>query len=164
MRGHEYLAAIVSEGSLLRLAILRHADELRSPADVGLPKARKVTAKGARAVEKAIDDLTREKLDMDELSDRYAEAVSKLVASKEEKDDDVVKTSGADIQDEPASADVLDLMKALRERVSPRARVTTADGGGGSDTPFADNIHHLPSRRKRRRRGHARSGKKRRAA
>jgi DNA end-binding protein Ku len=41
MRGHEYLAAILSEGGLLRMATLRYADELRSPTDVACPKPRR---------------------------------------------------------------------------------------------------------------------------
>ena len=166
MRGHEYLAAIMSEGGLLRLATLRHADELRSPADVGLPKAGKVTAKAVRAVEKAIDDLTREKLDMDELSDRYARAVSKLAEKKEKKGEDVVKTGAADAdtEGESAGAEVLDLMKALRERVSPKAMVITADDAGGADRPFKDNVHQLATRKRRGRARHARAGKRRRAA
>jgi DNA end-binding protein Ku len=58
MRGHEYLAALLSDGGLLHMATLRHADELRSPANIGLPKAKKVSTKEAQAFAKAIDALT----------------------------------------------------------------------------------------------------------
>jgi DNA end-binding protein Ku len=163
MRGHEYLAAIVSEDGLLRMATLRHADELRTPADVGLPKAKKVTARGAKPIEKAIDNLTREKLDMDELSDSYAGAVSRLVEKKEKKGEDVVNTGGADaVEGEPINADVLDLMKVLRERVSPKATVTTADGAPAPDTQSRSNVHHLDTRRKRGRAGSPHAKKRRR--
>src|SRR3954470_20005301 len=88
---------------------------------------------------------------MDELSDPYAEAVSKLVERKEKKGKDIVKTSGADSADaEPASADVLDLMKALRERLSSKATVTTADDAGVVRQQ-TDNVHTLPARGSRAR-------------
>ena len=38
MRGKEYLVAIFSDKGILRAETMRFADELRSPADVGLPK------------------------------------------------------------------------------------------------------------------------------
>ena len=38
---HQYLVAILSDGALLRAETLRFADELRTPADVGLPKPAK---------------------------------------------------------------------------------------------------------------------------
>src|SRR5690606_8881941 len=37
MRGKEYLVAIIAEGGLLRAETLRFADEIRTPADIGLP-------------------------------------------------------------------------------------------------------------------------------
>jgi DNA end-binding protein Ku len=39
MRGKEYLVAIFSENGILRAETMRFADEIRSPADVGLPKS-----------------------------------------------------------------------------------------------------------------------------
>ena len=44
MRGKEYLVAIFAEHGILRAETMRFADELRSPADVGLPKKPKVPA------------------------------------------------------------------------------------------------------------------------
>jgi DNA end-binding protein Ku len=38
MRGKEYLVAIFSDKGILRAETMRFADELRSPADIGLPK------------------------------------------------------------------------------------------------------------------------------
>jgi non-homologous end joining protein Ku len=83
---------------------------------------------------------------MDELSDPYAGAVSKLVERKEKKGKDIVKTSGAESADgEPASADVLDLMKALRERLSSKVTVITADHADAR-AQRSDNVHRLPAR------------------
>jgi non-homologous end joining protein Ku len=96
------------------------------------------------------------------LSDRYAGAVSKLVEKKEKKGEDVVKTGEADaVEDGPASADVLDLMKVLRQRVSPKASVSTADGAAAFDSRSKSNVHHLDIRRKQRRSGSPRAKKRR---
>src|SRR5690606_35612598 len=88
--GHEYLVAILSDRGLLRAETLRFADELRTHEDVGLPKLRKGAAKQVSAFSKAIGTLTRDSLDMDELSDRYSEAIQELVEKKEKKREDVI--------------------------------------------------------------------------
>jgi DNA end-binding protein Ku len=164
MRGHEYLAAILSEGGLLRAATLRHADELRSPADIGLPKPKKAPSKQTSEFAKAIATLTRDALDMDELSDRYAGAISKVVAEKEKKAKDVVKTAGAELEDtDAAGADVLDLMKVLRQRLSSKATVTTARDSGTEGKAPPDNVRALPKRGARTRTGSAGAKTKRRA-
>ena len=106
---------------------------------------------GTGAIACGLARAARDKLDVDELSDRYAAAVSKLVETKEKKGKDIVKTSGADSADaEPASADVLDLMKALRERLSSKATVTTADDTAPVRQK-TDNVRKLPTRGSRAR-------------
>src|SRR6185436_15067023 len=45
MRGKQYFVAIISDGAILRLETLRFANELRTPAAVGLPKHAKPAAK-----------------------------------------------------------------------------------------------------------------------
>jgi DNA end-binding protein Ku len=135
MRGHEYLVAILSDGGLLRAETLRFAEELRSPADVGLPKRRKPPPRRVNELARAIAGLQRDALDMHELGDRYAEAIQEKARAKEKKKHDVVKTAAsAEEEDaEAAGAEVIDLVKLLRERVASRARVSTA----ASTTPPA---------------------------
>jgi DNA end-binding protein Ku len=133
MRGHEYLVAILSEGGLLRAETLRFADELRSPQDVGLPRSGKAPAKRVNELMRAIAELTRDALDMNELSDRYAGAIHELAEDKRRKERDVVEVS-ARAEDEDAEtegAEVIDLVKLLRERLSSKAKVSTAEHPGG---------------------------------
>jgi DNA end-binding protein Ku len=54
MRGKEYLVAIFSEHGILRAETMRFGNELRSPAEVGLPKKTKVTPASVRKFEKLI--------------------------------------------------------------------------------------------------------------
>jgi DNA end-binding protein Ku len=133
MRGREYRVAILSEGGLLRAETLRFADELRTAQDVGLPKSRKAPAKRVNALSRAIADLSRDALDMDELSDRYAEAIHELVAAKQKKGKDVIETSASADDDDAESggAEVMDLMRILKKRLSPQAEVTSAEGTSG---------------------------------
>lgn len=117
MRAHQHLVAIVSDGNILRAETLRFADELRSPEEVGLPQRVKPPAKALKDFSKAIEALTSDKLDMDELSDRYAAALEALAEKKAKKGKDLVDPRGEPEEEEEGGAQVIDLMKILRERV-----------------------------------------------
>lgn len=145
MRGNEYLVAIISDGNLLRAETLRFADELRSPADVGLPKRRKASAKDVKQFTRAIQALARERLDPRELSDRYAEELQQVVTRKEKRSKDVVHIAAAGPGDEadPASAEVVDLVNILRQRLSKSAQVATADASAASASDRDDSDAEL---------------------
>lgn len=120
MRGKQHLVAIVSDGGILRAEILRFADELRSPAQVGLPKRAKPVAKDVKRFAKAIHALKRDAIDRDELSDRYAEAIEELVEDKEKRQKGVVRMKDADTDtadEEAGDGKVVDLMKILKQSV-----------------------------------------------
>jgi DNA end-binding protein Ku len=117
MRGKQYLVAILSGGNLLRAETLRFAAELRSPKDLGLPKRAKPAKKDVKRFSDAIESLTREELDMDELSDRYAAALHELAEKKAKKGKDVVDARGEPEEVEEGGAEVIDLMKVLKQRL-----------------------------------------------
>jgi DNA end-binding protein Ku len=134
MRGKEYLVAIVAEGGILRAEILRFRDELRSPEDVGLPKLAKPAADRVREIGKAMRKLHAGKLEEDELHDRYARRLEDLVQRKLDAGEDVVE---APEETEPSgrdSADVIDLLQVLKERMSEpddaRPKRSTDSGSG----------------------------------
>lgn len=136
MRGHQYLVAILSDGNVLRAETLRFAGEIRSPKDVGLPKPAKPPAKEVKRLSDAIASLERDTLDMDELSDQYARALEDLAREKEKKHEDIVDISRAEAEEpEEGGAEVIDLMKVLKERVGAgrpahRQRATSAPRAG----------------------------------
>lgn len=68
MRGKEYLVAIIGEGGILRAETLRFHDEVRSPADVGLPERSQPDAERVRAFEGLIDGLSADRFDPEELT------------------------------------------------------------------------------------------------
>jgi len=130
MRGHEYLVAIVSDNGVLRADTLRYSDEIRTPETIGLPKRSKVAATKVTQFTKAIDELTREALDMSELQDREAEELQELAASKKEHRDDVIHPTGAEEEDPEAvagGAKIIDLMEVLRKSLSKSTVVRTAE-------------------------------------
>jgi DNA end-binding protein Ku len=117
MRGKQYLVAIISEGNVLRAETLRFAGELRSPKDLDLPKRAKPAKKDVARFSEAVEALTREDLDLDELSDRYAAALRDLAEKKAKKGKDVVDPRGESEDEEEGGAEVIDLMKVLRQRL-----------------------------------------------
>jgi DNA end-binding protein Ku len=130
MRGHEYLVAIVSDNGVLRADTLRYSDEIRTPETIGLPKRSKVAAAKITQFTKAIDELTRDALDMSELQDREAEELQELAASKKEHRDDVIHPTGAEEEDPEAvagGAKIIDLMEVLRKSLSKTTVVRTAE-------------------------------------
>lgn len=127
MRSHEYLVAILSENGVLHTQTLRHADEIRSSETVELPRRAKASSKKVSEIEKEIERLSSDELDMSELEDRDAEAVQQLAESKRNKGQDVIEQ--AELQDEDPeeySAKVIDFMEVLKKRLSKNAVVQTA--------------------------------------
>lgn len=139
MRGHEYLAAILSENGVLRAETLRHQAEIRTPEDVGLPQRRKPAARQVARFVKEIEGLTRNALDMEEFEDRDAHALQALAQKKLEEHQDVVEHIQRADEDAEAgtSAKVIDLMDVLRRNLSRTAQVSTpgnkANGGERAD-------------------------------
>jgi DNA end-binding protein Ku len=110
MRGKEYLVAILSENGILMAQTMRFEDEIRKPADVGLPKTAKATPAEVKKFEAVIARRAK-KLYLRELTDDYAERLEKLVATKERKHADIIR-----VAEEPRSsegAEVVDLLAVL---------------------------------------------------
>lgn len=131
MRGHEYLVAIISDNGVLRVDTMRYADEIRTPEAIGLPKRAKIAARKVTQFTQAIDELTRDQLDLAELEDREAEALSELAEAKQKDGDDVIHVSGLEEEDSEANAggaQIIDLMEVLRRSLSKSAVVTNAQG------------------------------------
>jgi DNA end-binding protein Ku len=131
MRGHEYLVAIISDNGVLRVDTLRYADEIRTPEGIGLPKRAKVAASKVTSLSKAIDELTRDELDVTELEDQDAEALLKLAQAKQKNHKDVIRVAGLEEEDGDADAggaQIIDLMEVLRKSLSKNVVVTNAQG------------------------------------
>lgn len=111
MRGKEYLVAIFSDKGILRAETMRFADELRSPADVGLPKKKEAPKATVHKFEKLIASKSKKQFSPDKLEDKQADSLLKLVKKKSANRVNVVKV------EEEADTDhkVVDLVKILKQ-------------------------------------------------
>lgn len=116
MRGKEYLIAIFAENGLLRAETMRFADELRSPADIGLPKKKKVAKRSVIKFEKLIARKSETRLPRKEMKDEENDRVLKLVKTKRSKHKDVVETDDADEQ----KGEVVDIMDVLKKSIASK--------------------------------------------
>src|SRR5687768_16829549 len=113
MRAKEYLVAIIAENGILRAETLRFDDEIRKPADIGLPKIAKPAAADVRKFEAAIAKNTK-RLSLNEFLDEYGERLEKLVAAKERKKEDIVRAPEETRDEEGAEGgEVVDLLAVL---------------------------------------------------
>ena len=124
MRAKEYLVAITAENGILRAETLRFEDELRTPEDAGLPKKPKTAAADVRKFEAQIAKHAK-KLNLSEFLDDYSERLEKLVAAKERKKEDIVKTPEETRDETEGGGEVVDLLAVLSRSL------------GGAATPAA---------------------------
>jgi len=116
MRGKEYLIAIFAENGLLRAETMRFADELRSPGEIGLPKAKKAPRQTVTRFEKLIASKSESSLSPKEMKDQETEQVLKLVKTKRSKRKDLVETDEAGEQ----KGTVVDIMDVLKKSIAAK--------------------------------------------
>lgn len=116
MRGKEYLVAIFSDKGILRAETMRFADELRSPADVGLPKKKEVSKATVTKFEKMIANKSKKQFSPAKLADKQTDSLLKLVKKKQSKRENVVKVE----EEVESDRKVVDLVKILKQSLGAR--------------------------------------------
>ena len=111
MRGKEYLVAIFSDKGILRAETMRFADELRSPADVGLPKKTEPPKATVTKFEKLITNKSKKQFSPAKLADKQTDSLLKLVKKKQSKRENVVKVE----EEVETDRKVVDLVKILKQ-------------------------------------------------
>jgi len=119
MRGREYLAAIFAEGGLLRATTMRFVDELRTPESIGLPAVPKLTGAQRKDAEAALTELKTDDLDLEALEDDYTRALLELAEAKRAAGRDVVEVEEDMSNEESETADIIDIMSVLKQRLGP---------------------------------------------
>jgi DNA end-binding protein Ku len=114
MRGKEYLVSIFSEHGILRAETMRFPDELRSPADVGLPKKKKPAPATVKKFEKLISSKSKKELSPRKLEDEQTEALLKLVKKKSASKKNVVEVE----TEKRETGNVIDLMSVLKKSLA----------------------------------------------
>lgn len=155
MRGKEYLVAILAEGGVLRAETLRFPDEVRSAADVSLPKKRKLPAAKVKAFERAIAARAKESLDPDELVDPWSEGLVRLAEKKLRQHKDVVEVP--EEAGEGELAEVIDLMEVLKRSLASSGGRGGAKGASTRQAPQRRRTSTSASRDRRSSSAHARA-------
>jgi DNA end-binding protein Ku len=117
MRSKEYLVALVAENGLIRAETMRFADEVRTPADVGLPEAARASPERVAALEKAIRGLEEDAIDEAEMVDRNAARLLAVIEQKRAEGSDVIRAEAPARRDEEVEG-VIDLMEVLKRRLA----------------------------------------------
>jgi DNA end-binding protein Ku len=120
MRGKQYVVAIVAEEGLLRAETLRFSEELRAPADIGLPSDVEPDPKEVQHMRAAIKPLKKSDVAMSDLEDHYWKDLEKLVEAKRKKDQDVVSPKAAE-GGSSQGGDIIDLVAILRRSLNQSA-------------------------------------------
>jgi DNA end-binding protein Ku len=121
MRAKEYLVAIIAENGILRAETLRFEDEIRKPADVGLPDVATIAPAEVKKYETQIAKHAK-KLDLHELIDDYAERLEQLVAEKERNKEDILRAPAETTRDEDeGGGEVVDLLAVLSRSLGQTA-------------------------------------------
>lgn len=131
MRDKEYLIAIFADAGLLRGETLRFHDEVRTAADVGLPKRASVDASAVKRTQKLVASLAKKTWDPAELTDPHA-ALRELAERKYKKREDVVVAGAAPAAE--SGGEVVDLMEVLRRSLAENdltAKTRTRAGATG---------------------------------
>jgi DNA end-binding protein Ku len=117
MRGKEYLVAIFADHGILRAETMRFPDELRSPADIGLPRKKKAPPATVRKFEKLISGRSKKQLSPRKLEDEQTERLLKLVKKKGSQRKNIVEIE----TEERAPGKVIDLVAVLKKSLSGKS-------------------------------------------
>jgi|SRR5579884_2624272 len=121
MRGKEYLVAIVAEGGVLRAETMRFRDEIREPADAGLPKPKEPAKATVRKFERLIQRESRKTLSRELLRDEQSERLEHYVEKK--KKDHPKEVVRVDVGTAaPKPAEVVDIMSVLKKSLEGSKR------------------------------------------
>lgn len=116
MRGKEYLVAIFSDHGILRAETMRFPDELRTPAEIGLPKKKKAPPATIRKFEKLISSRSKKQLSPRKLEDEQTQRLLKLVKKKSAQRKNVVQVEA----EQEEKSNVVDLMEVLKRSLAGR--------------------------------------------
>jgi DNA end-binding protein Ku len=115
MRDREYLVAIFAENGILCAETLRFHDEIKSPEDIGLPKAVTVPRQRVSAFERAIDALSKEKLAREELVDEDTHRLRAVIEKKRRTGKDLIRTDHEPVDVNSEEDGDIDLLATIRQ-------------------------------------------------
>jgi DNA end-binding protein Ku len=131
IRTREYIAAVVAQGPLLLLELLRYPDELRDPSELELPgedlKALRIDKRELEMAERLVEAMAAP-FNPEEHQDTYQDAVLKLIEEKAKTG--TIGRPAAPVKPErgPQVVDIMSLLKRSLENVEKRAEAKKKSG------------------------------------
>jgi DNA end-binding protein Ku len=138
MRGKEYLVAILAEHGILRAQTLRFEKEVRSPADVGLPKAEKADRQLVKQFTRTIADVSQRELPLEIMTNQHHQMLSDLVERKRKRSKNVVIQQGEPALDDGSDGESVDLLESIRRQLS-QTNGSSADNGASAKRKTSAN-------------------------
>lgn len=129
MRGKEYVVAILAEGGVLRAETMRFSNQLRAPADIGLPEPKAAPdAAEVRRLRQLLEKQKKKSFDTKELQNRALERAHKLVDKKLSAGKDVVEAPEIEEASDIGRDNILDLMAALKKSLAANDSKRSTEG------------------------------------
>ena len=119
IRTRQYLAAVMPQDDVLIMDTLRYADEIKGVEELGVPNGalqQKVSAKEIEMALRLIDDMS-EKWQPEKFKDSYRDDLMARIQEKIRQGQTEEITQPGKAENEPAGAEVVDLMALLRRSV-----------------------------------------------
>jgi DNA end-binding protein Ku len=119
IRTRQYLAAVMPQDDVLIMDTLRYADEIKGVEELGVPNGtlqQKVSAKEIEMALRLIDDMS-EKWQPEKFKDSYRDDLMARIQEKILQGQTEEITQPGKAENEPAGAEVVDLMALLRRSV-----------------------------------------------
>ncbi|HYE61937.1 MAG TPA: Ku protein [Phycisphaerales bacterium] len=117
MRTRQYLAAVIPEGDALVMDVVRYANEIRTPEEVGIPeavaKAGKIKPQELAMAEQLVETMSGD-WEPEKYRDEYKDKLMKWIEQKVERGEFGPAAGGAATEEEgeaPAPINIMDLLK-----------------------------------------------------
>ncbi len=137
IRTREYLAAVVAQGPLLLLELMRYPEELRDPTELELPgedlKALGIDKRELEMAQRLVEAMAAP-FDPQEHQDTYQDAVLKLIEEKAKTGTIGLPPAPAGAEPGPQVVDIMSLLKRSLENVDKRVEAKKKGGKKRADS------------------------------
>ncbi len=137
IRTREYIAAVVAQGPLLLVELMRYPEELRDPSELELPgedlKALGIDKRELEMAQRLVEAMAAP-FDPQEHQNTYQDAVLKLIEEKAKTGTIARPPAPAEAEPGPQVVDIMSLLKRSLENVEKRAEAKRKGGKRHADS------------------------------
>jgi len=138
IRTREYIAAVIAQGPLLLLELMRYPEELRDPGELELPgedlRALGIDKRELEMAQRLVEAMAAP-FDPEEYQNTYQDAVMKLIEEKAKTGTIGRPQAPAEAEPGPQVVDIMSLLKRSLENVEERAEAKKKGGKKRAEAP-----------------------------